>query len=281
MPRGTDIPALTHQSLRSLFVEMFFGETLLSSGTAFVVHTKKGPYLITNRHNVTGRHQETDQPLNSNGGIPDSVLITHHRSGAVGHFVKRKQLLLRDEEPLWIEHPVLKAKADFAALALTELQGVDLYPYPVPDKPSEVLLGPSETVSVIGFPFALKASGGFAVWSTGFVASEPDFDYNDLPVLLIDCRSRQGQSGSPVVLYKNGGSLALKNGSTAMHAGPFSELVGIYSGRIHKDSDLGMVWKAKVIRELITFIENPANWITAAKLQYSLSSITTGGTLNW
>ena len=36
--------------------------TKLSSGTAFVVDTAKGPHLITNRHNVTGRDQNTGHP---------------------------------------------------------------------------------------------------------------------------------------------------------------------------------------------------------------------------
>lgn len=275
------MPAITHESARSLFIEMFFGDTPLSSGTGFVVATQKGPYLLTNRHNVTGRHQETGEPLSRTGGIPDAIVISHNERGHLGRFVKRKQPLLRDEAPLWVEHPVLKARADFVALPLTELQDTDLHPYSVPERPSKVLLGPSDILSVIGFPFGLKASGGLGVWSTGFVASEPEIDYNDLPVLLIDCRSRQGQSGSPVVLYRNGGPLALKDGSTAIQAGPFSELIGIYSGRIHKDSDLGMVWKAKAIRELISFIDNPANWITADQAQFTFSSITTGGTLNW
>ncbi|WP_428910707.1 hypothetical protein [Niallia sp. Krafla_26] len=46
----------------------------------------------------------------------------------------------------------------------------------------------------------------------------------DLPLLLIDhCRSRQGQSGSPVIAYR-------------------------------KESDLGLVWKASAIKELIDSI---------------------------
>ena len=48
-------------SLKSLYIEMYFGDTLLSSGTAFLVANDQSSHcaLITNRHNVTGRHQET------------------------------------------------------------------------------------------------------------------------------------------------------------------------------------------------------------------------------
>lgn len=32
----------------------------LSTGTGFIAESKNGPVLITNRHNVTGRHQEIE-----------------------------------------------------------------------------------------------------------------------------------------------------------------------------------------------------------------------------
>ena len=275
------MPGIRPESVRSLFIEMLFQETVISSGTAFVVNTKKGPYLLTNRHNVTGRNQETGHPLSSTGGIPDAILITHHKRGNLGLFVKRKQLLLHDECPLWVEHPALGSKADFVALPLTETHDVDLHPHAVSAEPSRILFGPSDILSVIGFPFGLKASGGFGVWSSGFVASEPEVDYRDLPVLLIDCRSRQGQSGSPVILFRRGGGFSMRDGSTAINSGPLSELVGIYSGRIHKDSDLGMVWKSKAIKELIIHIENPDVQKKSITTPHTTSSITHGGTLNW
>ena len=49
-------------SVQSLYIEMSIDGTKLSSGTAFVVDTAKGPHLITNRHNVTGRDQNTGHP---------------------------------------------------------------------------------------------------------------------------------------------------------------------------------------------------------------------------
>lgn len=271
---------ITQESIRSLFIEMCFQGTLLSTGTSFVISTTKGPHLVTNRHNVTGRNQETGAPLSSTCGVPDSIVVTHNKKGRPGHFVKITQPLYREDAPLWIEHPVLKSKADFVAIKLDESDGIDLFPYPIREHPSEILLGPSDVVSVIGFPFGLKASG-LAVWSSGFVASEPDMDYDELPVLLIDCRSRQGQSGSPVVLYRPGGAIAMKNGSTGIYAGSYSELVGIYSGRIHKDSDLGMVWKTKAIRELLRFIEGPEQATIQTGAFSASGFVTQAGAINW
>ena len=93
--------------------------------------------------------------------------------------------------------------------------------------------------------------GYYPVWATGFVASEPVIDYNELPVFLIDCRTRQGQSGSPVVKHSNGGTIRLKSGASRM-GGVATTFLGIYSGRVHKDSDLGMVWKRSAIIELLS-----------------------------
>jgi hypothetical protein len=55
-----------------------------------------------------------------------------------------------------------------------------------------ILVGSADAVSVVGFPFGLAGGGRFAIWATGFQATEPIADFGDLPVSLIDCRSRQG-----------------------------------------------------------------------------------------
>jgi hypothetical protein len=109
-------------------------------------------------------------------------------------------------------------------------------------------------VSVIGFPFGLAGGGALAIWATGFMATEHVIDYNNLPTFLIDCRARQGQSGSAVVAHRNGGIVGMEDGSSAAFAGPVTRFLGIYSGRINEQSDLGIVWKASAIKELVDTI---------------------------
>jgi hypothetical protein len=109
-------------------------------------------------------------------------------------------------------------------------------------------------VSIIGFPFGQSANK-FALWSTGFVASEPAIDCFELPVFLVDCRARRGQSGSPVVAFRQAGQMVgFTDGSMAMMSGPISSLLGMYSGRINADSDLGMVWKVSALQELVNSV---------------------------
>ena len=223
----------------------------LGTGTAFIAKIETNHVLLTNRHIVTGRHQETDQPLSSTGGLPDELLIFHNRKDKQGEWISRIEPLYDDDEPRWIEHPALGSKADFVALPLTQLEDVELYPYNPSNPGPDLLVGPADTVSVVGFPFGMQGGGSLAIWATGFVASEPQIDFDNLPVFLIDCRSRPGQSGSPVIAHRSGGMVALSNGSSANFQKPVSRFLGIYSGRINPESDLGIVWKASAIAELL------------------------------
>jgi hypothetical protein len=236
----------------SLLLEMRFNGMPLATGTGFLAETTIGPVLLTNRHNVTGRHQETGQPLASNGGIPNEVVIVHNQQNTLGRWLPVVEPLVdANGSPLWREHPLLGSRADFIALPLKNITNVQVYAYN-PSKPGIMIaIAPAEAVSVVGFPFGMTAGGAFAVWATGFIASEPAVNFNDLPILLIDCRSRQGQSGSAVIAYRSGGMVALADGSSAAYDGPVTRFIGIYSGRINKESDLGIVWKASAIAELI------------------------------
>ncbi len=242
-------------SVQSLLIQMRFNGQPLSTGTAFVVSSDKGPLLITNRHNVTGRRQDNDKPLSKTGGIPNEIEIVHNVKGKLGNwFGVIEPILDANDNPLWKEHPVHGKNVDFVALPLTNTNNVELYSYDLNNTGPDVFIGPADSLSVVGFPFGIQAGGSLAVWATGFMASEPDIDFNGLPVFLIDCRSRQGQSGSAVIAHRSGGGVAMQDGSTAMFAGPVTKFLGIYSGRINAESDLGIVWKASAIKELVDSI---------------------------
>jgi hypothetical protein len=131
------------------------------------------------------------------------------------------------------------------------MNDVQLYPYTLGIGDPAILIAPAEVVSVVGFPFGLAATGCLAVWATGFVATDPDIDYAMLPIFLIDCRSRQGQSGSAVIAHRTGGAVATEQG--VMVSGEvMTRFLGIYSGRINAESDLGFVWKAAAILQLVS-----------------------------
>lgn len=242
------------QSVQSLFIEMFFNDQKLSSGTAFIAISAHGPVLVTNRHNVTGRRQDNNQPISNTGGVPNKLSVWFNIKNELGSWgAVSFQLYDEADNPLWHEHPKLGARADMIALPVHPPADAELYPYDLSTPAKEILVRPAETVSVVGFPFGQSAGGLFPIWVSGFVASEPDVNYNDLPQFLVDCRTRPGQSGSPVIVVRNG-MVHYKNGDMAMGGASASEFLGIYSGRINDQSDIGIVWKRQTVAELVNAI---------------------------
>lgn len=264
-PDGFLLPADTTPSfnvelptLKSLYIEMRFGEQVLGSGTAFLVSDDKDSpcALITNRHNVTGRRQDTDECLDRHGGLPDNIVIHFHKNiPDIGEWNEVTLPLYRDDgTPYWIEHPRLGAAVDVVALNLNWDTDVRRIPYYLKLDLDRVgmLVGPAETVSVIGFPFGLSSVRKFPIWATGFMAQELTLVTPDNPVFLIDCRTRQGQSGSAVVAFRASGYRKYLNGkvSSSLSGQQAWEFLGIYSGRVNSESDIGRVWHVSAIEEV-------------------------------
>ncbi|NTI01890.1 trypsin-like peptidase domain-containing protein [Agrobacterium rhizogenes] len=245
--------SITQQSVQSLFVEMFFNETRLSSGTGFMAIAPSVPVLITNRHNVTGRRQDNDQPMSPTGGVPNKIRIWRNLKGKLGRWNSFDYPLYdENDHPKWIEHPTLGATADFVAVKLDERFDIEIYPYDTTEPKMALSIKPAEIVSVIGFPFGQSAGGLFPIWVSGFIASEIEIDYDNKPQFLIDCRTRPGQSGSPVVAVRYGVA-QLRDGDTTVGS-DHAEFLGIYGGRINENSDIGIVWKRQAVDQLIRSI---------------------------
>ena len=227
---------------------------VLSDATGFVTVGSSGqPVLITNRHVVTGRDNFTDQPLHSTCALPEEVVLHHHTQPLGGWTTMIQPLFEPDGSPAWQEHPNLGPRADFVALPIACPAGISIFAYDVASN-ADIHIGPTSIVTVIGFPFGHSGAGeapGFPVWATGFVASEPTENFKSFPVFLVDCRSRPGQSGSPVIAYRRGGTINTTRGDTALSAETVWRFLGVYSGRMHPDSDLGMVWKLSALKELL------------------------------
>lgn len=172
-----------------------------------------------------------------------------------------ESILDSNENPAWYEHPTFKRKVDVVALELNNTNGFDLRPYETNPPQPRIRIAVTERLSVIGFPFGQTAGGIFGIWTSGTIASEPTVDFNDLPSFLIDARTREGQSGSPVISYSSGGGVQTEDGSTTF-MGEIANLQGVYSGRINSESDIGIVWKREVIDSIIDGLEHGSNSFT-------------------
>jgi hypothetical protein len=234
------------ESTQSLLLTPMSGVARLATATGFIVNHEDRPYLVTNWHVVAGRRADNGQALDSRtGALPDRISIRHNAADAIGQWVERIEPTVdANGEPLWLEHPVHGRTVDVVCLPLTQQAGIALQPYTAATR-ARVKLVPGDGVSVVGFPFGLTAGLSFAIWVKGWVASEPKHDFDALPCFLIDSRTRQGQSGSPVIAHYSDASRVVFEGDAWLSGhGTYTELLGVYSGRLSEESDLGRIWKS-------------------------------------
>jgi Trypsin-like peptidase domain len=237
-------------TVSSLYLSVRSGAKEIGTATGFVVTHASRQYLVTNGHVVTGRHPDTGVLVLS--GVPDSLTIWHHGK-ILGQWSPQIEPLLDSKgAPRWLAHPKGPA-IDVVALPLSVTPpDVQLYPLPFETlEQADISFAVSVPVSIIGFPLGLTGPERFAIWKTGHAASDPELDYRNAPAFLVDATTRGGMSGSPVVL-RVGGSHVTKDGSFVVTTGGWpTRFLGVYSGRIHEQSEIGIVWKPEALKEVL------------------------------
>ncbi|MFM7896960.1 MAG: serine protease [Flavobacterium sp.] len=247
-------------SFTTIPVELKFKETgkTLFTGTAFIYKYNSKFFLITNWHIVTGLKPKDKTPISDHGGIPDQMIIS---------FLVSKNPVLYSYYPFdlydqniseWLIHPTLGENIDVVAIELefdSEFEGIIR---PINDNKFDENYEPEigDDVFVLGYPYSLSGGGNFPIWKRGSIATEPDIDYEQQPKFYIDTASRPGMSGSPVI-FRRIGVHGNENGQITDNTkiGEIRNFVGIYSGRVigetNFDAQLGIVWKKRVIEEII------------------------------
>lgn len=241
------------RSACSVQLFMRFDETPLSSGTAFFLERMGRTFLVTNWHNVTGRNSITLEHLDKKYASEPNRLQWHS-------FIQRNlnvralttlELFDSNGEPNWLEHPIHGHLVDVVCIEIPIIAKKDLFVL------NEFAKGPWSTsvaddVFILGYPLGININL-FPLWKRATVASEPDFDVDNLPKILVDTATASGMSGSPVLRHAVGG--ATEGGGYSQGTAPQSTLVGIYSGRVVSgnslDAQLGIVWKLSAINEII------------------------------
>jgi len=239
----------------SRYIRMYYvdntEETLLASGTCFFVMSPEGPVLVTNRHNFTGRHNITGKALHRDCGIPNCAVVTLHGPDEVHYHID----LGDPDAPAWVEHPTLGGEADIVALPVKEMKNIigeanSISMNAISSQGDWHRWDVGSEVQVIGYPYG-QIGGPFPIWSKGTMASEPDVDVAALPLFLIDCRTRPGQSGSPVWARFKKWDITTHKGKDYQAKNDMGYFLGVYSGRLRRDSDLGLVWKRNCLEELV------------------------------
>lgn len=129
---------------------------------------------------------------------------------------------------------------------------IKIYPFDFSLANTDIVPTVAMPISIIGFPLGFSGPGRLPIWKTGHIASDPDLDYNKEPLFLIDATTRGGMSGSPVVLRLSGGYKTRSGNSVMSSSRKATLFLGIYSGKLPGDSEIGRVWRPYLIEEIIS-----------------------------
>ncbi|MGG3795498.1 serine protease [Pseudomonas paraversuta] len=242
-----DIDFLSGSSVK---VVPMFDSLELAVATAFFVSYKNITYLVTNWHVVTGRHPQTDQCVDKRLAIPNKLKIMWHDERKLGCYFNLVIDLYHQDERVWSEHPLGRA--------------VDVVVIPVDAKPplathafswelanEDIKAAPGQPVSIVGYPLGYSGGGNLPIWKTGHIATDIEINFNgESPAFLIDATTRSGMSGSPVYI-RSAGNYQARDGKSWFSDGLITRFLGVYSGRIHEDSEVGIVWRPDVLIEII------------------------------
>lgn len=229
----------------------------LYTGTSFIYEYKEKLYLITNWHIVTGLSTIDKKPIMNHGGIPDIMVLSLMLNQNRPKWKSFTLELYKENKAEWLVHPIHKEKVDVVAMEIEIPKEFNCLIRPINKYIfNDFKLEIADDVFVLGYPYSITGGGNFPIWKRGSVATEPEIDYEGLPKIFIDTASRPGMSGSPVIFRRNGIHLGKENKlSLDTIFGEIRDFIGVYSGRKVGENDfdaqLGIVWKKKVIEEII------------------------------
>lgn len=234
-------------------------EKEVSLATGFYVRYKGKVYLITNWHVVTGV-ESTNKYLRADRPQYINYPTLKHKKPHIQWNRLNTQLYSDGEmeKPTWLVHPEFGEKVDVVAIEIgMPLDNETLYLNEFGFDKYKPLI--ADDIYILGFPYGNRGGGNFPIWKKGSIATEPDIPLDGLPKMYVDTASREGMSGAPVI-YRRRGVHGLEEGKLVAESviGEIQNFVGVYSGRIKNPTDrdnleaqLGIVWDASVIREII------------------------------
>ena len=206
-------------SLTTHHLHLAYEDGVLGSGTGFTYVWDGELFLITNWHNVTGRHPETKKCLHKGGGLPDKISTLFREREKPAHCSRVTIPLYSDEDrldPVWFEHPEFREKVDVVAIPLPKpiLEGKRAFPINEMSFDAKYKTEVADEAFIIGYPFSEVTHLQLPIWKKASIASEPDVNLDQLPKMLVDTATRAGLSGSPVIMQRVGIHRAVQLGKS-------------------------------------------------------------------
>jgi hypothetical protein len=219
-------------------MSMLYNDTELSQATGFfysaLLDGKPVLLLVSNWHVFAGRHiNPPNTALDSNSSIPnrikfqvlkllpDNVVELHHQFA---------NLYEPDGAAIWYQHS-LKSKFDVAHINLGQgltnfaVSGINDHA-----KQNDMKVEIGNDVFILGYPLGFSHFISTPIWKRGSIASEPHAETPESKSrIVIDATTRNGMSGSPVILREKTHYISENNVLVQHHNA--SRFLGVYSSR--------------------------------------------------
>jgi len=238
-------------SITAVPIFMNFESSRLAHGTAFFYKRRDEIYLVTNWHNLSGRNPLTGQSIKD--VVPDNISVYLHARNRPGEWGTETFPLYDNSTSRWLQHSLQGQNVDVAILKISVSESSIVYPVNEVASFDGMRVEVGMDIFVLGFPIRLF-TGIFPVWKRATVSTETDINVDGLPKFLIDTATREGMSGSPVVVRQRG-SYIDASGNMIMGMASATKFLGVYSGRYGSDNlegaQLGIVWKKELIDQII------------------------------
>jgi V8-like Glu-specific endopeptidase len=222
---------LMHTTVR---LECTLANGQLSTGTGFFFTFpldggKNIPLIVTNKHVIEG-------------SVLGTFVLTKRASNGEPLVGQYEQVKVSNFESLWIKHP--DPNVDLAVFPLgplleqTQRSGLNFFFIPLADGiiPTQTQLdnlNAIEDITMIGYPNGIwDIRNNMPIVRRGITATNPKYDYNGLPIFIIDCACFPGSSGSPVLIFNQGGYTDAK-GNTHLGGGRLLLLGVLFAGPQH------------------------------------------------
>lgn len=170
---------------------ILFVKTDKSAGTAFLISPEG--YALTCNHVIEGANE-----INARLRIPGRI-------GGDDSFHKCE---------------VINTREDFD-IALIKLEGNN-FPY-LPIAPEDRVIEKGEDFILSGYPFGERTAKDITLFSGSIASSEKQQDENGITKYNINCEAKSGNSGAPIISFKDGCVIGLLLGSITEKSGQLVE----------------------------------------------------------
>jgi len=266
-----------HVSLITTPIILLKGDNVISQGTGFyyalVKDKKQIIFLVTNYHVLTGNAPNTSKTPKG-----DNIKFYFHKDQKNPGDVKeiRIPLYTKDHKEIWLtsnDYP----EADVAAIPMLSIFTKDVAVYGITEEwtKSNMKIRPTSTITLTGYPYGFfDQKNWLPIWKTGTIATEPSYDFEGKPLMLIDISAFPGMSGSPAFAVANGAYQTVDGPTTV---GQVRMFLGIYASmqmvteakfleelaqkdsekgiKISSSLELGHIWKSDLIVNMINKID--------------------------